>query len=297
MTKTAKANIIKACFLFPVPYGIILGWRAVRRHLQRKGDNKKNIEKRFQSNLRRYRHIYRREDCFVIGAGSSIKSQNIENLSGKKCISVSNVYVHPKINAIRPAYHVLPNIFKHHAKIYEEKKFVEWLSDMDRVLPSVTKIVMHIEDKTHIDKFDLFRKRDVSWYGHMKWDEGRITELNPESFPSVWSVSETALALAIYLGFSSIYLLGIDHDWFNGLFNYFFDHKTQHILAPDEKKIDFVDSEFQMRRHAYIFKKYKELYRLHGRIFNCNSNKNSYVDIFPKLELDEVLFSKNINSL
>ncbi|MCI5130354.1 MAG: DUF115 domain-containing protein [Candidatus Electrothrix sp. EH2] len=290
MTRVTRDNLIKSCLLFPVPYGIVVSWRAIMGLLQRKSKPEKNVEKEFHSNLRQYHHTHKGKECFIIGAGPSVKSQKIENLAGRKCISVSNVYVHPMIKAIQPVYHVLPNIFKSHKGLYEDRKFIEWLEDMDGVLPSLTKIVMHIGDKEYIDKFEIFKKRDVLWYGHKKWDEGPITELIPEIFPSVWSVSETALALAIYIGFSPIYLLGMDHDWFNGLFNYFFDHRKEHILAPDEKKIDFVDSEFQMRRHAFIFRKYKELYSLHGNIFNCNSNKNSYVDVFPKIELDNVLF-------
>jgi hypothetical protein len=95
--------------------------------------------------------------------------------------------------------------------------------------------------------------------------------------------------MAVFLGFKRIYLLGLDHDWFNGVYNYFYDQNTDHKIGSDLSKVAFADSEFQMRRHAFIFKKYKELYKLHGNIFNCNADQNSYVDVFPKMPLQEAL--------
>jgi hypothetical protein len=229
------------------------------------------------------------EDCFIIGAGSSIKHQDLAKLVGKNCITVSNVYVHSDINIIAPVYHVLPNIFLAHAHLHGNEKYVEWLSDMDARLPSATKIIMDIRDKEHTDNYKLFTSREMVWCGYSPWDEGEIKEIDHTNLPRVWSVSETAIMMAIFLGFKKIYLLGFDHDWFNGIFNYFYDKNTCHKIGADLSKVAFADSEFQMRRHAYIFRKYKALYKLHGAIFNCNYDQNSYVDIFPKLSLQEAL--------
>ncbi|WLE95575.1 MAG: DUF115 domain-containing protein [Candidatus Electrothrix communis] len=285
-------KLIRSIFLFSIPHGLVVGWWEAKQFIRARSENgnkKKNEFELFQSNLRSYKDTCQKEECFIIGAGSSIKKQNIEDLAGKKCITVSNVYVHPAITSISPAYHILPNIFKHHSRLYGEKKFIDWLSDMNDRLPLSTKIIMDIADKVTVEKVNLFQGREVLWYGCTHWNEEVIDQIVPETLPNVWSVSETAIAIAIYFGFSPIYLLGMDHDWFNGIFNYFYDHKMQHKVGLDESKVDFADSEFQMRRHAYIFKKYKELYRLHGKIFNCNYDQSSYVDVFPKIKLKQAL--------
>lgn len=229
------------------------------------------------------------EDCFIIGAGSSITHQDLSKLVGKNCITVSNVYVHSDIDLIAPVYHVLPNIFLHHAHLHGNEKYVEWLSDMDARLPSVSKMIMDIRDKEHIDNYKLFTSREMVWCSYSPWDEGVIKSIDYESLPHIWSVSETAIMMAIFLGYKRIYLLGFDHDWFNGIFNYFYDKDTDHKIGADLSKIAFVDSEFQMRRHAYIFRKYMALYKLHGAIFNCNYNQNTYVDVFPKLTFEKAL--------
>jgi len=233
---------------------------------------------------------YLGRNCFIIAAGSSIKSQDLSKLAGQINITVSNAFVHPEIEDICPTYHVLPNVFRSHAKYYGDDKFVSWLEEMDQRLPDTTIMVLHILDKAIIRKHDIFSNRDVFWYGTARWDEGSISRINPVCIPNIWSVSEAALCMAIYLGFDEINLLGFDHDWFNGLMVYFYD-KSEHKVGIDEKKVTFADSEFQMRRHAYIFKKYKSLYAFHGRIFNCNSNENSYVDVFPKRSYEETINS------
>ena len=113
--------------------------------------------------------------------------------------------------------------------------------------------------------------------------------------PSVYSVSESAIQIALYLGFDEIYLLGFDHDWFNGLFNYSYDvnkvRKHFRKNADEVSKRMKIDSEFQMTRHAKIFNKYKKLFALKENIYNANANQNSYVDTFPKVKF-EGLFKK-----
>jgi len=146
---------------------------------------------------------------------------------------------------------------------------------MDARLPSVTKMIMDIRDKEHTDNYKLFTSREMVWCGYSPWDEGVIKSIDHESLPTIWSVSETAIMMAIFLGYKRIYLLGFDHDWFNGVFNYFYDKNTGHKIGLDLSKVAFADSEFQMRRHAFIFKKYKALYKLHGAIYNCNYDQNN----------------------
>ena len=76
-------------------------------------------------------------------------------------------------------------------------------------------------------------------------------------------------------------------------FQYFYDEKKEHALKPNLKKLSFADAEFQMRRHAYIFKKYKNLYSLKKNIFNANADPNHYMDVFPKVDFDKLFGVKH----
>lgn len=227
--------------------------------------------------------------CFILGSGSSIKKQDLTKLVGEIVISVSNFFVHPDMPIIRPKYHVLPPVLAYHEEFATVEKFMEWFAEMEEKTFDA-EMFFHIGDRAELIRHGLYRNRITHWVDYAApWDEKPIKELNLARIPEIWSVSETAITIAIYLGFDKIYLLGFDHDWFNGPLAYFYDEKKEHILQPDETKLAFLDSEFQMRRHAYIFKKYKALYSLKQNIYNANADPNSYVDVFPKVSLEDVL--------
>lgn len=235
--------------------------------------------------------------CFIVGTGSSIKQQDLTLLKDEIVIGVSGLYNHDDFKTIHPKYYVNPPIFSSHSKYYSEDKFVSYLKEMDSNLPDSTILFLHIGDKKYIEKYNIFQGNTIMWKDYRRWDEEVINSINLSSMPGIFSVSESAIQIAIYLGFDEIYLLGFDHDWYNGLFNYAFDLKqARRHFAESAKDVILkhnIDSEFQMRRHARIFNKYKKLYALKQNIYNANANESSYVDTFPKVKYEELFYNEN----
>ncbi|MCQ1774912.1 hypothetical protein NOI24_26805 [Neorhizobium galegae] len=228
--------------------------------------------------------------CFLLGAGSSISHQDLSKLQGETVISVSNTFVHPLFRTFRPRYHVLPPLVSSHGKIYPTEKFVAWLKDMEQKTFDA-EMMLHIGDRNMIEQNGLFRGQVIHWVEYGLWDGSFDFPINLAHIPKIWSVSEAAVTLAVYMGFSEIYLIGFDHDWFNGKLVYFFDHTKQHAMRPDQANLDFVDAEFQMRRHAEIFRKYKYLNSFRKNIYNANAHENHYLDVFPKVDFDSIFRS------
>lgn len=232
------------------------------------------------------RHVGPR--CFIFGAGSSVKEQDISKLEGEFVISVSNTFVHPDFSRIKPRYHVLPPLLKSHGRFQSEENFLGWLRAME-IATDDAEMFMHIGDREMVERNGLFKNRVIHWVEYsVAWDENFDAPINLMCVPPIWSVSELALTVAVYLGFDKIYLVGIDHDWFNGVLVYFYDHTKEHALRPDQSDLSFADSEFQMRRHADIFKKYKYLYSMKKNIYNANANPRHYLDVFPKVDFDSL---------
>jgi len=244
-----------------------------------------------QGSILANRHLGKR--CFIVGAGSSIQSQDIKQLQGEYVISVSNTFVHPDMALVRPQYHVTPAMMQGHGKLYELERYVNWLREMEAGTFDA-EMVFHIGDRPWIEEYGLFKERRIHWVNYTSFANYTRQPIDLAHLPYVMSVSETAISLAIYLGFDEIYLLGIDHDWFNGLFKYFYDHKTQHAAKPDETVISHVDAEFQMRRHAEIFRKYKYLQSLKQNIYNANPDPQHYLDVFPQVDFD-TLFGPEVH--
>lgn len=234
------------------------------------------------------------ERCFILGAGSSIKQQDIRCLKGEYVISVSNTFAHADYGYIAPKYHVLPPILKGHALYYKNEEFVCWLQKME-VATQGAELFFHIGDKGLIESNELFEDRIIHWVDYCNWNGDISHPVNLIQIPNIWSVSELAITIALYMGFDKIYLVGFDHDWFNGPLVYFYNQEKEHELKPSEYKLKAlgVDAEFQMRRHAEIFQKYKYLYSKKNNIFNANADKDSYVDTFPKVDF-ESLFDRRV---
>jgi len=239
----------------------------------------------------RNRHTGQR--CFILGGGASIKGQNLKLLQGESVISVSNTFVHPDFPLIRPRYHVLPTLLYGHRGLYAADRFVGWLREMQAATGNA-EMFFHIGDRHLIRQAGLFQDRFIHWVDYVEWDWVTPLPLDLARIPHVGSVSELAITVALYLGFDEIYLLGFDHDWFRGALVYFYDHKSQHAMKPDEGKLAAagVDAEFQMRRHADIFRKYKYLYQFRKNIYNANADSAHYLDVFPKVEFERLFESR-----
>ena len=278
-TKSKLKEIVKT---WAMPPGILtlfakVSLRMKQRNTDQFFEQDKNILNRHQG-----------ERCFILGAGSSIAQQDLKKLVGECVISVSNTFVHPDFSRIKPRYHVLPPLLKSHGRFQSEENFVGWLRAME-VATGDADMFMHIGDRWMIERNGLFKDRIIHWVEYVgSWDENFDAPINLRCLPPIWSVSELALTVAVYLGFDKIYLIGIDHDWFNGVLVYFYDHTKEHALRPDESDLSFADSEFQMRRHANIFKKYKYLYSMKRNIYNANANPSHYLDVFPKVNFDSL---------
>lgn len=279
-------QFIKSWVLPPSIFSSLVSGRNKLKQGFLSADNKKLLKKSAQL---QDRHIGSR--CFILGAGSSIAKQDLKKLAGEFVISVSNTFVHPDFSVIRPKYHVLPHILQGHGTVYPQENFVVWLKEMEQQTLEA-EMFFHIGDRDMIESNGLFKGRVIHWNEYASsWNGNFSCPIDLSKVPAIGSVSEYAITVALYLGFDKIYLLGFDHDWFNGPLVYFYDHKTQHAMKPTAEKLEFADAEFQMRRHADIFRKYKYLYAVKENIFNANSDPKHYLDVFPRVNY-ESLFHK-----
>ncbi len=266
-----------------LPFKVYLLLLAVRDGIRRRLSEHKEL---LETNVR-IKNRHKGQRCFILGTGSSVKKQDLKLLVGENVISLSNSFVHPDYGLVKPQYHVLPPLIKDHP-MFDKSEFVSWLKIMEKQTLEA-EMFFHVGDKNLIDEAGLFKNRTIHWNEYCSWDPSQnVKEIDLAMIPAIWSVSEYAICVAIYLGFEEIYLLGIDHDWFNGPLIHFYEEK-EHVIQPRKEQYAFVDSEFQMRRFVRIFQKYKYLYNLHGKIFNANADPRSYVDVFPRVAFLELM--------
>jgi len=264
---------------------IVLNRLLLLKSIFRNKKDNKFIDKEYNN---RFKNKHLKDRCFIIGTGPSIKEQDLTLLKDEIVIGVSGLFQHKDIKIINPLYYVLPPVFRGHGKLYDEKNFISWLQNMDKALNDTTIMILDISDKKYVDKYQIFQNKEIIWKNYLPWNiEQNIDNIEILSMPGIWSVSESAIQSALYLGFKKIYILGFDHTWFDDIWDHFTDNYMKDF---NQEKLnackEWVDSEHEMIRHAKIFNKYKKLYALKKNIYNANADQNSYVDAFPKVKYE-----------
>lgn len=238
------------------------------------------------------RHVGER--CFILATGPSISKQDLSLLEGELCISVANFFVHPEFARIRPRYHCVAPL---HPPFTDEDG-IRWFRSMEPHMGHTT-LVLSYSDKRLVDKNGLFAGREVRYvrFG-ADWTDISKNGLDLSRLvPGPQSVSIMALMVALYIGCSEIYLLGVDHTSFNpntGKYDYrhFYDRGANRLgeLSPPE------DLEWQFLSGWRLWSQYKALrsVALTNSVAIYNATAGGILDVFPRVNL-EVVLREDIN--
>ncbi|MFI5153329.1 MAG: hypothetical protein ACHQET_08360 [Chitinophagales bacterium] len=232
--------------------------------------------------------------CFILATGPSIKSMDLSGLENEFCISVSNFFVHPLFNKIRPSYHIFAGI---HPPI-TNMQVGNWWEDAANAMEgnARTKVFINARDKKIQDEFSAFRNRPVHYY----LEGGRYPVNFTKQLPEIQTVVHIAIYLATYLGIKEIYLLGCDHSWILhfGKSSHFY-HESQHALTRNNysewSEIKDIGEEF--RSYAVLWDIYRQIrtQALNKGVKIFNATPSSLLDIFPRRDLNEILNPVSIN--
>lgn len=195
--------------------------------------------------------------AYLIATGPSLASEDLSNIFGKDCYTVSNAILHNNIKQLNPIAHFLA---AYHEPI-SLKNFNDWLLKIDQLLPEMTVIVTDIKNKEIIEDLNVFNSREVYYlltYRSSTLDSVDITG----PIPAPWTVPQLALPYLLYSGYEEINLIGVDH---NALKNYkdgikhFFDiKKDQRDNASSSSVWNNGDIIKHLTNELLLFKLYKQ---------------------------------------
>lgn len=158
----------------------------------------------------KFSNLHAGQRCFILGSGHSIKEQDLTRLAGEIVMTQNHFHAHEQIRTINPTYHV--NVPKYQPREFD-KDWVAWLRSMDERLPRETVIFFGKNTKYLVDDLGLFADR--AFYVQTGYS-GALMKRAPVDITrrimTVPTVLTQCLAIAIYMGFKEIYLLGFDLD-------------------------------------------------------------------------------------
>lgn len=158
----------------------------------------------------RFRNLHAGERCFILGSGHSIKEQDLTRLAGEIVMTQNHFHAHEQIRTISPAYHV--NVPKYQPPEFD-KDWIAWLKSMNERLPAETVIFFGKNTKYLVDDLALFTER--AFYVQTGYSGALINRAPVDitrRIMAIPTVLPQCLAIAIYMGFKEIYLLGFDLD-------------------------------------------------------------------------------------
>ncbi len=239
---------------------------------------------------------YQGQRCFLLGSGNSIKQEDLAPLQNEHLFALNNFHVHPQFRSIFTGE---GDKFYFIAPIHPpqtEAEWVDWIQGIEQNVPSHAHFIFGLNRNRYnlkylINQHGLLKGRGINWYfSGSKHREGDAIDIDLTcSIIGAEAVSVYAIIAALYMGFSEIYLLGMDHDYF------LYDNEEEmrmYAKAPhqqDELARTFGDAFYrkELLRQYEIFTKYQDLnQQFPGRIFNAG--QGGLLRIFQRVRFQDL---------
>lgn len=160
-----------------------------------------DYSQKFSPKIKAFKDKYKGEMCFIIGNGPSLRIEDLDKLTGKHCFAANGIYqMYPHTNW-RPEFY-----FSQDSLMTQDIL----LKDIDKVLESKA-IFTSVNSKM----IELCDKYDNIQYMRLYYEEDGLglpqfsTECDKKINLSC-TVTYSMLQMAAYMGFRTIYLIGMD---------------------------------------------------------------------------------------
>lgn len=227
--------------------------------------------------------------CFLIGNGSSLNQMDLTKLKNEYTFVFNFFYLHKDFKLIQPKFYSIMEPLQNLPKAgIDTRKLFQGadsaFKDMD------VKVFFRIDSKEYIEKNKFFLNKNVYY---LLPDRGiQKTLITNDDISKYYSFADAsiynAICIAVYLGFSEIYLIGCEYDFIlhRGVLKDFYDHEltgqtsrlknaSNLILAWD--LYDYLKAMEKIKNH---FAKYNV------KIFNAGIG--GFTDTFPRVDYNSL---------
>lgn len=262
------------------------------------------IDKKLLKQNEEFHNKYIGKRCFIIGNGPSLNDIDFSLLKDEITFTVNHLPRNQQFANLNTNYHIWTD--QRELKLSEITKNPEMLNVMKSVNTGRNKPVVFYEYKM----FDLIEEcclndelniryiallnQDLELY--LKKGKIDITDFIPDN-PTV---VQTAIIIAIYMGFSEIYLLGCDCTGFittayakmneaeNSKYCYSISKLEKIRIEDSAKKKDIKE---ELLSYAKLFDHYELLYKFckKNNVKLCNATERSLLDTLPQVKLSDIL--------
>lgn len=251
---------------------------------------------------KRFRNIHKGNRCFILGNGPSVKDVNLELLQNEIVFTVNQAARMPKFDALKTNYHFWadPLFFK---KV-DDGGSEELIDIMKKVRTDENnpEVFIPIEQLDFVEDHRLSDCLKISYFKtKIQFYDGFNHNIDFSRVgPAYCTVVQWCISMAIYMGFTEIYLLGCDNTSLlvtlksalkqNDENDYAY-HVTDNEKNRMEKLLDYSSIETYTQSYLNSIRQYRYLMQYckkrNIKLVNCSST--TVLDCIPRMSLEEVL--------
>jgi len=231
------------------------------------------IELNHNPDLKKFKDVHKGKRCFIVCTGPSLRFEDLDKLheSGEICISMNMVYTGFPNTKWRPDYFVS----------YDIRIDTDVFDGLD------------IKHKFIADAYYPFweKAHDSSVYEYhisFEYESDDSPKFSNDFSKTVFgstSVTYLCLQLAVHMGFSEIYLLGLDFNYFSGSLEHFTDGYIDSVKTASKTSI--TNFEPVLAALLTAFEKAKEYAEENGiRIYNAT--RGGMLEVFERVDFDQI---------
>lgn len=258
--------------------------------------NRKEIKRN-----KEFHNRYVGKRCFIVGNGPSLNKQDLSLLKNEYVFTVNQMMRDERFEELKSDFHIIADPLYFNLDLNNEyhKKIVDLLRKI-KTKDNSPECFFPIQAKKFIDKLGLDLSIHYFFFGCNMY-EGYHKKINyAKSVPGFFNVVQFAITLAIYCGFTEIYLIGCDMTGYreveeNAYGNYEEDKHCYHLTEEEKKNVLHKGRtcEEYFNGFAHMFTDYRRLakYAEERDIKLVNATEGGVLDSLPR-EKYERLFGK-----
>lgn len=255
-------------------------------------------------NNRCFYRVAKAKRCFIIGNGPSLKLQDLSYLKDEDVFTVNQFMRNPQHKYIKPICHFWMdlNFFKINKSCPEDIELLQVIKDSAKY----AKHCFYPVEKTDFvaqygisdNAYYICQKLRFHDYYHGMFDFSRF-------MPGFCTVVQYAIALAIYMGYKEIYLLGCDSTGImstlnaamcvtNNTYAYQVNSREQLRMEKMVKNSNVIDYAYTYYVSLAAYRMFRR-YCLKHKIKLINCSEKSVLDSLPYMQYSKCFENSNIN--
>ncbi|WP_149276976.1 6-hydroxymethylpterin diphosphokinase MptE-like protein [Pareuzebyella sediminis] len=245
--------------------------------------------------------------CFIVGNGPSLKYHDLTKLTNEHVFTVNYIMKSDYFEILNSDYHLFfdPVVFGLDAENKDDQTKIDLIAKTKETNPKMTYIIPYRRRSNFLKLFPhhkfifIYNRKTYTPWQKKASSLHRIT-------PGFQNVIVYAINTALYMGFSEIYLLGVDMTGFLEHFEYNkvndqWGHsysKTQEEKESIKKILleSNIDNEFYLKTYGKTFEHLKTMYTnvLDKNAKLYNASEHGALDFIPRVDYERI-FSDHTN--